>query len=220
MEKLPVSVRKQVSKNLVEENLFANPVIRKFLKKNVDEDHRVHFQQRLSSSRNWLLKNKKSLKACGDIEAFHERFIHVVSNQLTTLMTIPDEKIMTQGDEDTPCTMSFIIQGDCDVKMVCQDSSINAGDNLVKGEHFGEVRMLYGCPRTSTIVSKSYNIMGQLEQSRYRLIINEYPSFDKAMRTHLWAYQDPIKNFFYTCLSKFSYFRQYENPAKKGLNQE
>jgi len=33
IEKLPLSLRKLVSKNLVEENLYSNPVIRKFLKK-------------------------------------------------------------------------------------------------------------------------------------------------------------------------------------------
>ena len=53
LQKLPDSLRKEVSKNLVEENLFLNPVIRKFLKKKRDqneENKKMELYKRLHSS--------------------------------------------------------------------------------------------------------------------------------------------------------------------------
>lgn len=116
--------------------------------------------------------------------------------------------------------MYIIIQGDCDISMMCHDGVINYGDNLVKGEHFGEVRMLYDCPRTATVQSMSYNIMGQLDKQKYQNIINLYPKFDDLMRKNMHSYLDPFKNFFYNCFQKFSYFQDIKDKSKTCLNQD
>lgn len=122
------------------------------------------------------------------------------------MMTIPEETIIKQGEEDPGCCMFIIIQGDCDIKMLCNDNSFNYGDNLIKGEHFGEIRLINNCPRTSNVIGRSYNIIGLLDQDNYKNICRLYPKFNEEVKNYMWTYQDPIKNFFHTCLQKLVYF--------------
>ena len=75
-------------------------------------------------------------------------------------MMMPEEVIIKQGETDPHACIFIIIQGDCDIQMVCHDSEVNYGDNLVKGEHFGEISVIYDCVRSADVICKSYNIMG------------------------------------------------------------
>lgn len=104
--------------------------------------------------------------------------------------------------------------------MICHDGRINYGDNLIKGEHFGEIRLLFNCPRTCNVMSKSYNILGQLDRTSYQSIINEYPKFDHEMKKYIFEYKDPFKNFFYSCLCGLSYFKENKHQKRAGLTDE
>lgn len=152
-------------------------------------------------------------------KTFHETFIHTIANQLDTIMTMPEEEIIKQGEDERESHMYIIIQGDCDISMnVFGQKAL--GENLIKGEHFGEIRLIYNCPRSATVICKSYNLIGQLDERKYINLINQYPQFDIELRRYIHTYNDPIKNFFFSCLSKIHYFK--ENPAKnkKSLNAD
>lgn len=80
LQKLPTSLRKLVSKNLVEENLYANPVIRKFLRKYHNKSERADFDARMRSTKNWLISGAKTFKSQICNTTFHEKFIHICAN--------------------------------------------------------------------------------------------------------------------------------------------
>ena len=61
------------------------------------------------------------------------------------------------------------------------DKNINEHKILAPGDYFGEISLLFNCPRTSTVVSRNYNIMARLSYGAYREIVNEYPEFKKFM---------------------------------------
>jgi len=46
---------------------------------------------------------------------------------------------------------------------------------LVEGCHFGEISLLYGCPRTCTIVNRNYSTMAILDLLQFRKLKMEYP---------------------------------------------
>ena len=70
-----------VSRDIVEENLYSNPVIRKFLKSFVLQKEKSDLEQRLRSSRNWMVTGNKSFVKNITQKSFsYEKIIQVISN--------------------------------------------------------------------------------------------------------------------------------------------
>ena len=92
-------------------------------------------------------------------------------NRLDTFLTTPEEKILKQGDKGD--AMFFISQGDVTIDVRDQ----NAVDHLairllVEGDHFGELSLLYRCPRTCSVISRNYNTMARLRYLHFREVTN------------------------------------------------
>ena len=52
---------------------------------------------------------------------------------------------------------------------------------LVEGEYFGEISILYNCPRTCTVVSRNYNSMATFSESSFRELRSDYPLYAGLM---------------------------------------
>ena len=43
------------------------------------------------------------------------------------------------------------------------------------GDYFGEIAMLYSCPRTATVISNRYTILAKLTKEKFQEIMAEFP---------------------------------------------
>ena len=66
---------------------------------------------------------------------------------------------------------------------------------LLEGDHFGEIGMLYGCPRSCSVVSKNYTKMARMIRQRFIYVSMEEPNIAMALMNHISKYRDPYKNF-------------------------
>jgi CRP-like cAMP-binding protein len=78
---------------------------------------------------------------------------------------------------------------------------------LVESDHFGEISLLYRCPRTCSVVSRNYNTMARLSRPQAREIMNEYPAFKRAITHYTFAYKDAKINFIKKMICSIDYFK-------------
>ena len=79
---------------------------------------------------------------------------------------------------------------------------------LDEGQHFGEISMVYDCPRTATVVSRSYNTLGKLSLVRYKDVINNYPEVADIFQNYIKVYSDRSYEFKVSALRSVPYFRK------------
>ena len=85
---------------------------------------------------------------------------------------------------------------------------------LVEGDHFGEISMVYGCERSTSIISRNYNTMARLGYARFRMINTDYSILEKMMKKALFKYTDPRITFIKSVLKKVEYMKQLCNEAQ------
>lgn len=68
--------------------------------------------------------------------------------------------------------------------------------------------MIYGCPRTATVISKGYNISCKMDPKQFKVVIKRFPLFEELSRKHVYKYADKDKHFFFTYLQKLSIFKE------------
>jgi CRP-like cAMP-binding protein len=74
--------------------------------------------------------------------------------------------------------MFFIAKGDCDVKV--KDKIGDIGEECVArtlnpGDHFGEISIIYGCPRTATVSANNYCTLSKLSKQNFEELVQKYP---------------------------------------------
>ena len=59
--------------------------------------------------------------------------------------------------------MYFLSKGDCVVNIKDQHNNEHIAVRLLtEGDYFGEVGMIYGCGRTTSVISRNYNTMARI----------------------------------------------------------
>lgn len=142
-------------------------------------------------------------------EAFanDKQLLQAITDKMGTLFAGPEETIVKQGDENAD-RIFFIVQGDCTVDMMDHDrKERHAFKLLVEGNMFGEISLLYNCPRTASIISKNYNTMGSIVESKLKDLLGEYPELKIMLEKNVFTYNEPKKNFYFQNLLKVDYFK-------------
>ena len=81
--------------------------------------------------------------------------------------------------------MFFISKGSCKVNVRCDSSKEVTIRTLNEGDHFGEINLLYKCPRSATVISNNYNTLARLKLDNFKDLIAEYPEYEICLRNHV-----------------------------------
>ena len=81
---------------------------------------------------------------------------------------------------------------------------------ISRGDLFGEIGCLYGCPRTSSVDSTNYTILGLLNGKHLRMICSDNPAFKILLQQHVYIYADDHKQFMFNAFSKVSFLKNLD----------
>lgn len=131
LDKLPNSLKLKVSKQLIISNLYSNPAIRMLIQRDNkfklngdnerERDQLALLLGRLKSAKDWIIKNKAPTKIPTNLDRNKmpefQKFIFLFADNLSINVTLPDNKILKQGEKEDEenLGMYMILQGDCDV---------------------------------------------------------------------------------------------------------
>jgi CRP-like cAMP-binding protein len=143
-------------------------------------------------------------------------FLQTLVSKLGTCLSVPEEEIITQGDEGLD--MFFLSKGDCVVLIKNESGDLSILNNLITtGDHFGEISLIYKCKRTSTVLSRNYNTMGRLSYVDWRFLINEFPSYVSFLKKNLFKYNDERKQFMLGLLEQVEYIQKLSKGIKHDI---
>ena len=78
-------------------------------------------------------------------------------------------------DKDYSCKMFFIAKGSCQVKIRTEnDARLMKDDDethqnlgkLMEGAHFGEISLIFNCPRTATVSCNNYCTLAVISKKK------------------------------------------------------
>ena len=123
-------------------------------------------------------------------------------NKHKTLLSQGTTVRMIHGQEDDP-----------DNEEDEPDGSNGKTRDLVAGDFFGELSLLYDCKRTCTVAATetSYGNYGLLDEASVLKLFKDYPEFEKYLKErHLRTYTDDLN---WNCL----HFTLWHSPSPPGL---
>jgi len=77
---------------------------------------------------------------------------------------------------------------------------------LRPGDHFGEISLLYNCPRTAIVRSRNYNTIAKLSQAKFKNFVSDYPEYEDQLKLSIQIYNDCQKNFLLETIKRIPYF--------------
>ena len=82
--------------------------------------------------------------------------------------------------------MFFVIKGTCTVHVRAEASKDPPKIRTIKkGEHFGEIHLLYRCARSATVTSENYNTLARLKIDNFKEIVADFPEYEICLRNHV-----------------------------------
>ena len=85
---------------------------------------------------------------------------------------MPDEVII---HEDSEAQGFYLISQGEQITKIEDEINKELFFKLQKGEYFGEISALYGCPNTATITSAKYSNVGHLSIQNFNLVLSQLP---------------------------------------------
>lgn len=84
---------------------------------------------------------------------------------------------------------------------------------LRPGDYFGEISLIYGCKRTSKVVSIKYSTLAILRKNLYKEILIEFPELQSELKKTIFSYNDRMKRFIKASIQRVPYFQNIGNDA-------
>lgn len=140
---------------------------------------------------------------------------------MDTILKTPEMVICAQGvdvsadpEEDA---MYFIAKGTC--KVMVKDKFTDRSEThdariIDEGCHFGEISMVYGCPRSATVTSIYYLQCAKITRVNYEELLLIYPVLNDLARQAILSYDDPLKVFLEMSLNNVEYFDKFPKIVK------
>ena len=146
------------------------------------------------------------------LEKKQNEIISNIVKYLVVMLKSPEDNIIEQNARSRE--MYFIAKGICTIQVVDQTKKLNkCVRNLLPGDQFGEIGLLYGTPRTASVISKNYTTLGIISVEVYNDLITDYPSMQHALKEHIYTYDDKLTEFTKASLLRVPYFQDIGNEA-------
>lgn len=128
---------------------------------------------------------------------------YLVAN-IEALQFEPEEYIIKQGSK--PTHMYILASGSGEVLVRDQHRKEVFVREIVPGDIFGEVALLFKTRRTASIKAKERCTVGALSADNFIDLLSTFPEVENWMRTETQKYNDHWKNYQINILSKVDYF--------------
>ena len=102
-------------------------------------------------------------------------------NKITPRLKLPEDIIFQQGENEQKF-LCFIARGKCEVSVSNNMRKSMKVKEILKGSYFGEICLIYDCPRTATVMSMDYCIFAELTQENFNDLWKEHPDFYEKMK--------------------------------------
>ena len=103
--------------------------------------------------------------------------------------------MVIQQLDNSDSSMYLIADGACQVMILDQRKNMKLGKLLRSGDYFGEISLIYDCPRSATIQSTKYSTVAKLTKSAYKEILIQFPNLLNELKQGIYAYNDSMKRF-------------------------
>lgn len=148
-------------------------------------------------------------------------FLTSILMSLDNCVKNPEEAVITQDDkmdiihdDEFEQAIYFLKgSGSCRVKVRDHMGRVRLQPNKIEnGDHFGEVSLIFDCPRSATVISEHYNIFARLEVKRYREIIAEYPEWEEFLKQNaIKSYRDQKIQFILRMFRRVEYLANFDD---------
>ena len=139
-----------------------------------------------------------------------------ILKRVTNAYYKPEETIVAQGE--LADAMYFIANGKCEVIMM---HNITGNEqwlkNLMPGDYFGEIGVIYETIRTCDVKTLEYSAVAALDTQAYKDCCLKYPQLDKKLKILAADYEDPWENFVMKAFQRVSYFTGLEEEQTNEL---
>jgi F-box/leucine-rich repeat protein 7 len=106
-----------------------------------------------------------------------ESFLNQISGRLRLIKAKAQEYIITEGDEAK--AMYWLVKGH--VSITSRDSEATYAE-LSPGNFFGEIGILFNCPRTATVVARTNCVLVSLTKEGLNQLLPFYPTVETAIK--------------------------------------
>jgi CRP-like cAMP-binding protein len=194
------SLKVEVSQQIFYSVAKDNEIIKNIVKAQVDEYSKKLFGHSIAEKEKALFEKERTV-------------ITSIVKYLKVELKNPEDIIIKQNDRTQE--MYYVAKGVCTVQVVDQTKKLNnCIRNLLPGDHFGEIAMIYGTARTATVISKNYSTLAVMSVEVYHDLTTEYPTMISALKEHIYCkYDDPLTLFCKESLERVPYFQGVGNEA-------
>ena len=130
-------------------------------------------------------------------------------DKLGTALHTPEEVVIQQDDEldEENTEMYYVSKGECIVNVVDETGAEHEGIRVLqKGQHFGEIAVIFKCHRSASVMCRNYNTLAKLRFRRYIELVAEYPEYEECLKTHVReTYKDHKIRFLLEMISRVEY---------------
>ena len=140
-----------------------------------------------------------------------QEIVSMMISKFKTELREPENTIVKQFDQTD--SIYLIAKGACEVFIIDEKKHDKKIKNLRPGEYFGEISLIYGCKRTSSVNSSKYSTLAMLNKTHYKEILIEFPDLQSQLKKSIFAYKDRMKIFIKNSIQKVEYFQNIGDDA-------
>jgi len=101
----------------------------------------------------------------------------------------------------------FVGKGECKVSVKDKKGREIKVNTLKEGSHFGEINIIYNCPRSASVESLNYNTFSLIQKNLYIRLIQDYPEWEVCLKRHVIShYWDFRTKFIAEMIKRVEYF--------------